>query len=668
MHYLGLLVTLLVLFVNLWGGALAVGWWLRHRWVAFVAAPALFATVFFSVETVVGLGQLRWLLWLTTAASLALIAWCQSDREPASWTDNAVNRLWDWRDEFAPRASWRLWAVFLFFFAYAFAWRWAFPNIDGSSEKISDLSYLASYAPGARIPVPDAWLHSYPSVHYYSFQHYAGALAGRMFGWAPGLTYNLTFCVQVALVLTGFAGALTLIVSRVWIQVLGSLGFAFGGSGAAAFVHFIYKDPSPWHGNRLIGSDAQYDAAPFGTWLWEQASRYQRIEMPGEPFAYTIFLGDHHPPISGFYLIGLCAMAMALWHRTRKRRYAALAGATLTWCVLGNTWVFPLMVAVIAVWWLWERGSRGKLALALAGGALTVWFGAHGFLQPFLAASQQYKTALRLVPWDMHAPPLLFVLYLLPPLAIFIGALYSGRKTGIWIGLTGLALLAFTEFFFLDDVYSGPFERFNSCLKWWSWIMAVAILFGAWLAENATRTVVRVVAVVMVAYPCLFGLDIIRHWIIVPKPDAGRLEGYAFLTANDTPRIMLTRLSQEPRGIVAERPNKDSYTNSACLPLFAGQGMWLGWVGHEALWRGYSLDIWQRQDNLNKLFAGDMQGTGNWLAVQGITYLLWYQEADTNELRDKIDEQVRDHYTWKEIFLSPEGKRVGYWVRKAAAP
>ncbi|MDX2188147.1 MAG: hypothetical protein SFV32_14535 [Opitutaceae bacterium] len=663
MHHLGLLVTLIVLFLNLWGGALAVGQFLNNRWIAATVAPAVFATVMFAVETLVGLGSLTWLLVLTTAASVFLVAWCVSKHEPESWSDERLDRLWAWRDEFSPRRAWPVWTVFCVFFAYAFAWRWAFPNIDGSSEKISDLSYIASYMSGERIPVPDAWLHPYPSVHYYSFQHYAAALAGRMFNWPVGLTYNLTFSVQVALAAMGFTGALTFFVEKRWIQVLGSLSFVFGGSGAAGIVHWIYTDPAPWNGNRFIGSQP-YTEAPLGTWLQEHASKYTRIEMPGEPFAYTIFLGDHHPPLSSFFLLGLTAMAIALWHKTRRRRYGLLVGGCLTWCVLGNTWVFPLMAVVVAVWWLWNRGQKSSLFWAVLAGACAVWFLAYGFLQPFLTASEQYKTALRLVPIEWHAPPILWILYLLPPLAIFVGCLYSRRSQGLWIGLTGLALLVFTEFFYIDDVYSGEFERFNSTLKWWPWIGSVAILSGAWLADKAGRAWVRGVAVFMLAYPCAFGFDILTNWVKSYKPDAGRLQGDAYLKATDSSRIMLTRLSQEPKGIVMERPNKDSYTNSASLPLFAGHRMWLGWVGHEALWRGYSGDIWQRQDNLNKLFAGEMENAGEWASVHGADYVLWYQEQDTNELLEVVGTGMKSHYLWKEIFVTPEGKRVGYWVRR----
>ena len=33
-----------------------------------------------------------------------------------------------------------------------------------------------------------------------------------------------------------------------------------------------------------------------------------------------------------------------------------------------------------------------------------------------------------------------------------------------------LLLAVASEFVFVDDLYSGKYERFNTALKWWSWI------------------------------------------------------------------------------------------------------------------------------------------------------------------------------------------------------
>jgi hypothetical protein len=145
----------------------------------------------------------------------------------------------------------------------------------------------------------------------------------------------------------------------------------------------------------------------------------------------------------------------------------------------------------------------------------------------------------------------------------------------------------------------------------------------------------------------------------------GRIEGHHFLTKEMFPKLLLGRLEVEPRGLVIERPQKDGFTNSACLPLFAGHRMWLGWLGHEQLWRGYREDLPQRQQRLFEFFDAQMQEPERWLAAQGIDYVLWYQPADTDELWKKINSAISGRYGWIELFRHEweGGPRVGFWRR-----
>jgi hypothetical protein len=118
--------------------------------------------------------------------------------------------------------------------------------------------------------------------------------------------------------------------------------------------------------------------------------------------------------------------------------------------------------------------------------------------------------------------------------------------------------------------------------------------------------------------------------------------------------------------VVIERPKKDSFTNSACLPLFAGHKMWLGWLAHEQLWRGYREDLAQRQERLFQFYNGEMPDPARWLEAQGIDYAIWFQPEDTAVLWDKIDKTLEPDYVWCEIYTTPEGAKIGFW--KAAKP
>jgi hypothetical protein len=665
MTYLALCFTLAVLFLNLWGAALWVGTFLRNRWLALAAAPWLFTTAMFCIESFVGLGALRGLGLATTLISLLAIA-ASAGLLPQSWFKPVWNSTLDeWRQEFAPARMAAPLLVLAAIYGYALTWRIAFPNIDGSAEKIPDLAYICAYLPGEGVPPKDPWLHPFTSAHYYSFQYYAAALMGRMFGLSPGLTYNLGFCAMVGLAGLAFAGAVTMMAQRLSTRIAVVVAFVLGGTGASGWIHLFYKDPALWSGMRFIGS-LPYDKAPWGTKLQEYAAQYKRVELPGEPFSYSIFLGDYHPPFSGFYLLGLGVLAAALWQNTRRPIFGALVGATFTWSILANTWTLPLQGLAACVWCLWNFKAWRQLVPTLAAGAAVVWLACWGYLAPFAAASAEYKTAFRLVQPGDHTPLLLFLLYLAPTIGLAIVSIYTQRKEGVWVGLCGTVAIIVSEFVYLDDVYVAEFERFNTTLKWWPWIASLMLLLAApIIIERANRPIVRRLGWLFCLYPTIFAYDLAAHWVRAPKADFGKLDGDNYLRRDEPARYILDRLKAEPKGVVVERPNKDSFTNSAVLPLFAGHRLWLGWTGHEQLWRGYAGYIGQRLDRLLRFYSGDLADGTEWFQAEGIDYILWYQEADTNELWERVAPALREHYVWCEVYIVHGGKKVGFWRRKA---
>lgn len=669
MQYLGLAFTLTLLAVNLWGLMLLAGTYLRNRWVALAAGPLLGVTVFFAVECHYGLGpSLPAVGVLSSLVSASLIVFSLISWEPARFGTRAIGILRWWRDEFALRRLMGCFAVFGAIFLYAMLWRLTFPNIDGSSEKIADLSFICSYYSGATLPVPDAWYYPYLSTQYYSFQHYGAALMGRVLLLPPGTAYNLAFCLLVALAGTAFSGAVFLAARKLWVRALVILGFIIGGMGTTLFVHLTDRNVQPWTSMRFIGS-APMDRAPMGTWLRDYQSHFQKLELPGEPFSYSIYLGDYHAPLSGYYLMGVCAMSLFLASRLRLRRYAVLAGCTLTWTLLANTWVLPLQAIAILAWLAVNHRDARRMVSAVAAGAAGVWLAAWVYLSAFSASAEGYDAALRIVPWKEHTPPLELLLFLLPTVALIFLGLVSGSATGRLLGLLWLGLLLFSEFFFVDDVYSGIYDRFNTTLKWWPWISAGALMtLGPWVLERAPRRWIRVTGILFCLYPCFFVFDLWKPWHEGDKSAAGKIEGHYYLTKDEFPRLMLGRLKVEKRGVVVERPVPEGgFTNSASIPLFAGQPMWLGWYGHELLWHGFSEDIRRRHDRLFLLYNGQMPDAGQWLLAQGIDYVLWYRDGDTPMLWEAVNRSLGQAYVWTDILTYPEdGRRAGFWRRAPA--
>jgi hypothetical protein len=686
MQYLGLLFTLTLLAVNLWGLMLIAGLYWRNRWFALAAGPILAVTFIYAIECHHGLGRsLPGLELFSTAMSIAMITF-----SCVAWKPEWLEGRWAvlvqaWRAEFAPKRLTGCFGVCIAVFLYAMSWRFLYPDIDGSSEKIADFSYICSYYTGATLPVQDAWFSPYLSTQYYSFQHYGAALMGRILLLPPGSAYNIGYCLLIALGGTAFAGAVFMVARNAWTRAAVITCFVVGGTGVTILDHFTDKEVTPWTNMRYIGS-AQMDKEPLGKAL--RAYNYKYImpegtnnsfvmELPGEIYSYVVFLGDYHAPLSGYYLLGLCAMGMLLWTRCRLARYPAIVGATLTWTLLANTWVLPLQGLAIFLWMATNWRDWRKLVPAVAGGAAAVWLAAWVYLSAFTAAASGYDTAVRLVPAVEHTPPLLFILFFLPTIGYIILGFCSGTAQGRRLALLWLALLMFTEYFYVDDEYTGHFDRFNTTLKWWPWVMAGTLMtLAPVVMEHTKRRWVKALGFVFCLYPCFYIYDLWQPMWNGPKDSMGKIEGTNYLTKEEFPRLMLGRLKVEKPGVVIERPDEQGgFVNSAVIPLFAGQRMWLGWWGHELLWRENREDVRRRHDLLMKFYAGDfgsgdLANAGNWLEAQGIDYVLFYRPGDTPEMWAKINAAVSPQYIWVDIltYQDEDGRRVGFWRRAPDAP
>lgn len=667
MQHLGLLFTLGLLAVNVWGLMLITGLYWRSRWFALASGPLFGVTGFYAIECHHGLGpSLPGLGLFATALSVALIGFSAANWEPEWLGGRWVALVREWRAEFAPKRLVCALGVCVAVFLYAMLWRFTYPNVDGSSEKIADFSFICSYYTGETIPVPDVWFYPYPSTQYYSFQHYGAALMGRLLAIPPGTAYNVGFCLLIALCGTAFSGAVFMAARKAWVRALVITGFVVGGTGMSLLVHLTDRNVSPWTSMRFIGS-APMDRPPFGTWLKAYEGRFTHLDLPGEPFSYSIQLGDYHAPLSGYYLMGVCAMAMLLWARFRQRRYALAAGCTLTWTLLANPWVLPLQGMGVVAWLMVNHRDWRRLVPSVVAGAAVIWLAAWVYLAVFTSSAAGYNTHLRMVPWMQHTPPLELLLFMLPTIGLIALGLASGSVQGLRLSMLWLALLVFSEFFYVNDIYSGMWARFNTTLKWWPWVAAGTLMtLGPFILEQARRRWVRAAGIVLCLYPCFYVFDL---WVPMHnglKDAVGKIEGTYYLTKDEFPRLMLGRLKVEKPGVAVERPDKEGgFVNSSVIPLFAGQRMWLGWYGHELLWRAFSEDVRRRHDQLFRLFDGEMPDAGKWLVAQGIDYVLWYREGDTPELWEKVNATIGSRYVWCDILTYPEsGRRVGLWKRR----
>ena len=642
--------TVGIIYLNLLALALAGLRWTGNYALSRVATPAALALILFFVEHFVGLGWLGWCWPLTTAAS----AWYVISR---------ANQL---RDHAGTEV------LFLCAFSWALLWRLCFPGIVASSEKIGDLAMIASYWPGTRLPPQDAWYPPYPFDVYYSFQQYAASLLGRVFALPIGTAYNLGFTTIVALTITAAGAAAYTMCRSVAATLLVVAAFAIGGTGATIPSHFMFKDPQPYSSMRFIGDMArpQMVDTAFGHWLVAQAQvpNSDVVKLPLETFAYLTYLGDYHPPLSGFYLLMLALLCIALVEAgTHAGAAQALLAATIPLCAIANGWTLPLQGLLVVTWIAYRAAARRPLAWRmLAMGLLIAATLCYPFLSSFAYRVADYSLTLRLVAPGAHLPWLLGAILLYPILvAIALPLIFETERPWLlWSSVLWLCLFLVSEVVVVDDVYAGIYDRFNTTLKWWPWIQAAALLGVGSYGLRARSRLYRYITAAILLAVCAFGIDLARI-LQRPKPEFGRLSGDGAITGDNIEKAILGFLEAQPRGIVLQRLETGAFTPAPALTLFAGHQAFMGWPAHEKLWRGLRADVALREAQVNHFYAGEMSDAVQWLLQNRIDFVLWLKSEGKlpTGTFDKIDEQIRPAFYWQEYYRAGDF-RVGVWSRR----
>jgi hypothetical protein len=639
-----------VIFLNLIALGLIGARYTGHYALSRAATPVAAALVLFFCEHFVGLGRLSWCWPFTTAASVWIVL----------------------RHRHELLNQWRTEAAFLASFTWVFAWRFSYPGIVSSSEKLADLAMISSYLPGTRLPPVDVWLPPFPFDVYYSFQHYAAALLGRVFDLEPGLTYNIAFCLIVALTMLCAAGCAWEICRSGWKTGLVVVAFAAGGTGATIPVHFMMDAPQLYSSMRFIGDGATYGqvTTPFGRSLLEAAGvpSTEPTKAPTETFSYLLQLGDYHPPLSGFYLLALALLCIAVIEAGRDARAPTVVlAATVPLCAIANGWSMPFQALLVFTWGasrVWHQRPVDWAALMC--GVLVSAALCYPFLSGFAYRSADYGLELRFLSQTEHTPVLLGAILLWPVVAGIVLPFVSRERQSwiLWMCGLWLVLLVLTEMVYVDDIYAGPYNRFNTTLKWWPWIQAGALIVGGASGLRSVMRAGRYATVLVLFLVSIYALDLARSLVWGNKGDFGRLDGAAWITNDPIEKVILEYLKASPPAIVLQRLETGAFTPAPGLTVFAGHQAFLGWPEHEKLWRGQRADIIIRQGEIEKFYAGEMENAAEWLIQNRIAHALWLKTEYKlpKGTFEKIDERIRSQYYWRELYRAGDF-RVGIWSR-----
>ena len=653
---MGLILYLLtagLILVNLFGLGLAALRFFPRIALALPAAVLGSALVLFFVEHFFGLGSIRWLWPFTTAAAAYSIYFHRTSLQAQL------------ADLVAVAAG----------FAYGFGWRFSYPDISPSSEHITDLFFISNYLPGATLPPDDLWLSSQKFDYYYAFQHYAAALLGRLFGLDGGTAYNFAFCVLFSLLLSlAWFIARTLVGNNKRYAGLVVLTLAIGGTGISPLYHLLYKSDvfsasdttnALWTNTRFIGMyDKKADGVLAKNILGENHATVTTPELPLESLAYLTNIGDYHPPLGGFVLL-LLALACIAWleQNPNSRLTQALLAFTVPLAIVTNAWVFPLQALLVIAWVvmriLQRRAPDWKMLVIGGAGSMVL-------ILPFMShfATQTQSVNLKWLAPEDRAPAIKVLIIIWPLLALAALGFWQARsrKLALMFCLMVIGVLTFTSLLYFEDGNGGSYKRFNTTLKWWSWIQVLGVVALGAINLGARAVVVRYGTIAVLLLMCTFGFEITRFWLHTPRTSAGKMAGHHWMTQDTNQRDLLSYLRAAPRGIVLESIRGGAYSKSGALSLFAAKPSLLTWPDHMGGWKGNAAHMRLLQNQITQFYAGQQPDMVGWLQANNVRYIVWALE-DNQQAFDQVKQQIDILYHWKP-FIANDNARLGVWILK----
>ena len=603
---------------------------------------------FFFVEHYHGLGNLSGLMPLAFAASLTVIYWRRQHFAAA-------------QDEIY---------AFIACFSFALLWRMLMPDLDGGTEKLTNLNLLASYRQGETLPPQDMWLSGHSLTMYYGFQHYCAALMGRMMHFTIGYNYHFAFATAVGLVGMMAWSSLRLWDTEkknFWLRVLIVVALIGGGTGIAPLASLLFPDADTvtrlWANVRFIGIYEQ-NVGDFGRQLFTAGPKGANQDLPIETIGYLMHLGDFHAVLSGFFLSSLiCLLFSYLINYDFKAPtiVSVMLGAVMVLPLPMNVWIFPLVVGLIALFtYKYHRQVDWRAMLIGVVGTAVL-------LQPFLSYFLNGSLSVRIseVGNGQHTPGVQFLLLAWPLLGFILLGLFAKDKTGWlrWLAIFCLVVLIWSEIFYINENPHGEGSRFNTALKWWSWVYALALLgIGGKLVASSPQPWMRYAAATIAALTSFYLLDLGKLAWSLPREARGDLSGEHWIAGINGKKELLEFLKNEPKGVLLENVGYEAYVQQSAMGLLSNKPNLAGWLQHEAQWRGNPPFLQALAQDIEKFYSGQHPFAREWLNFQKVRYIIVTErKAMDNETQKTINEQIKADYDWQRFGVTP---LIGVWVRK----
>jgi hypothetical protein len=455
---------------------------------------------------------------------------------------------------------------------------------------------------------------------------------------------------------------------------IGTLSLLLGGSGAAVAAHVLLRSAFILDSVRFVGGSmvhGQLNALGRLAAAWMARPGVEPRDLPMEPMSYIVVNGDYHPPLIGYALLAfattlIAAQASGAQGRARWVNNMLLA-ATLPVCLISNAWVFPLQCMLVAGWFLYRAlgGDRDYLVPGLVGLAAAAAL-AYPYLIEFTQQAIASNAAISFTQAQDRTPALGWLLTFWPVVGIMLLSLLNRERRSLVLFLVviwGIELAA-TELLYNHDVYGGVWSRFNTTMKWWSWVYAGIVLTLGAINLGSDSAVCRLGTLAMLVPTLWFAADLEIQFTRSEKPSVGRLDGSGWIK-DPVIQDMISELGSRPDGVALQSGLTMANTEAPAVSLFAGKQSFIGWPWHETTWRGSFMEIRERLAQDDAFYEGKIPEPLSWLLHNNVRYVLWLprDNLDGNKRFRPIFERIHSRYYWHHLYGDDDTFQIGFWER-----
>lgn len=520
---------------------------------------------------------------------------------------------------------------FLLPFAFYLAMRGFSHDLIGL-EKFMDFAFVNSAERSASMPPADPWFAG-ASINYYYFGHYLAAFLCKLAGVPPAFGYNLMLATLFASVFQlGYALVTELTPGmprtlRNSMAALTAIWLTLGGN-----IHgFLYGFIKPW----LV--DAGWVARPAQAFLLSDPTRFVGHDPPTQDKlihefpAYAFYVGDLHAHLSNLPQVLVLLAVLLEWMRcsdagVQKARFVWLAVAAILvgTFAAANSWDALMYAGLLGALLLWRgfavmRGNAAALGIAineglLAGIAIAVT--ALPFMLHFKAQSGGFHLT------HSHTPAWQWlILYgeqtalgLIGCALVFWDDARRFRPESRFLAMLvvfGIVFALLPEFVYLKDIYGAEFYRGNTAFKFgFQAFTLLTLSAGVALATIAALPLWRgrIAALILVLElalvpPLYYGWFVLQGGFGVWREREWTLDGLRYLTLSyPEDAAAIAWLKRQPRDVIVEAVG-DSYSYGARIATNTGGPDVLGWPVHEQLWRDSSPQVWERRDDVARIYT-----------------------------------------------------------------